>query len=541
VLQSSRVLTVLLVGPGFHENLALEYLAAAANTTQHQAHILAYGSRQDTASVVEQVLRLNADVVGLSIAFQFSLTDSVCLAEQLRLCGFTGHMTCGGHVATFEYQALLRDCAALDSVVRHDGERTLLELLDKLSRGEPLRGVQGLVWRDGSEVVVEPRRRALSNLDDLPFPLRAAETRRLAGVPTSFVIGSRGCVGDCAYCCIRAFAHDAEGAAYRLRRPDAIAQEIAQLTNQKGACGIFLEDDLFVLPAEPRAVERIRVLERSLTELSVPKCAYWAKARPDTLTKAVLEAAKDLGIIHFFIGIENHSPARLSYLGRSHQPEQNERALTLLRESGIGASFNIMLFDPDCCLDDIAKNIDFLAQHLDLPWNICRTELYSGTELVERVAAEGRLLGDYRNYGYVMRDPRAELMFRVLRVCFRQWAFDATSLLNHVITLCFGYQLHQALHPGIGSDELASEIQALSASVHADTVELLRRVFEFASHADIEDAAKARRFAVEVGFEINNRDLAWRKECEHYLHLLNTRGQSVNCQKGLEPAGSERG
>ena len=524
MLQSSRVLTVLLVGPSFHENLALEYLAAAVNTSQHQAHILAYGSRQDTASVVEQVLRLKADVVGLSIAFQSSLTDSICLAEQLRLCGFTGHLTCGGHVATFEYAALLRDCAALDSVVRHDGELTLLELIDNVSRGEPLRGVRGLVWRDGSEIVVEPARRALSTLDDLPLPLREAKARRFAGVPTSFVIGSRGCVGDCAYCCIRAFAHDAEGAAYRLRGPDAIAQEIAELATEQGTRGIFLEDDLFVLPAEPRAVERIRALERCLTEHSVPKCAYWAKARPDTLTPAVLEAAKDLGIIHFFIGIENHSPARLRYLGRSHQPEQNERALTLLRENGIGASFNIMLFDPDCCLDDIGKNIDFLSQHLDLPWNICRTELYSGTELVERVAAEGRLLGDYRSYGYVMRDSRAELMFRVLRVCFRQWAFDATSLLNHVITLCYGYQLHRALYPGIDSDELASEIQTLCVDIHADTVELLRLVFEFASRADIEDAPKVRRFAVEAGFDINNRDLAWRKECERYSRLLDSRG-----------------
>jgi anaerobic magnesium-protoporphyrin IX monomethyl ester cyclase len=534
VTSSSRALTVALVGPGFHENLGLEYLAAAVSRTEHRVHMLRYGSLQDAARVVEQVLQLNADVVGLSIAFQSSLTDSLCLAEQLRLCGYKGHLTCGGHVPSFEYASLMRDCPALDSAVRHDGELTLLELLSRLSGDDPLRGVQGLVWRHGNDIIVEPTRPPLEELDDLPPPLRAHEARRLGGVPASFVIGSRGCVGDCAYCCVRAFARDTGGPAYRLRQPDAMAKEIVQLTQQQGACAIFLEDDLFVLPAESRAVERILALGASLSKQGAERCAYWAKARPDTLTPAVLSAAKDLGIIHFFIGIENHSPARLRYLGRSHRPDQSERALNLLEESKIGASFNIMLFDPDCTLDDIAKNLDFLWLHVGLPWNICRTELYSGTELLRRVSDEGRLLGDYRSYGYVMRDPRAELMFRILRVCFRQWAFDATSILNHIISLCFGAQLHQALFPGRESDALAREIQALTTNVHVDTVATLRKVFDFASQAEFDDSARARRFAVEMGFEINNRDLTWRTECERYNAALDARGRQLS-------AGTKRG
>jgi hypothetical protein len=349
----------------------------------------------------------------------------------------------------------------------------------------------------------------------------------MAGIPMSFVIGSRGCVGDCAYCCVRAFTRDAQGPAYRLRRPEAIAREIEELTRGQGRRAIFLQDDLFVLPAEARATERILSLARTLSELGAPKCAYWAKARPDTITPMVIEAAKQLGIVHFFLGIENHSPRRLEYLGRTHQPAQNERALALLSDSRVGVSFNIMLFDPDCSMDDIATNLDFLSAHLELPWNLCRTELYSGTELLQRMSAEGRLLGDYRSYGYVMRDVRAELMFRVLRVCFRERAFNATSLLNHIITLCFGFQLHQSLYPGRDSEQLAHDIQRLAVEIHADTVDTLRRIFEFAGHANIEDAQTARRFAVELGFEINNRDLLWRRQIEHFHRVLDVRGRGI--------------
>jgi hypothetical protein len=470
---------------------------------------------------------LDAQVVGLSIAFQSYLTDSIYLAERLRSAGYAGHLTCGGHVPTFEYAALMRDCRALDSVVRHDGEFTLLELLARLERGDSLGGVAGLVWRDGAELCIEPVRQPLPELDVLAPPVRSETPRRLAGIPMHFVIGSRGCVGDCAYCCIRAFVRSARGPAYRLRKPEAVADEIAELLAEQGPCAIFLEDDLFVLPAQSTAIERILALARRLTDVAPEKYAIWAKARPDTLSPGVLEAAQQLGIIHFFLGIENHAATRLKYLGRRHDPADSERALGLLRDYKMGVSFNVMLFDPDCTLDDVAANLDFMSDHRELPWNICRTELYSGTELLQRIAAEGRLTGDYRCYGYVMRDTRAELMFRILRVCFRQRAFDATSLLNHVISLAFSYQLHQKLFPGAESEKLAREIESLAVEVHTDTVEALRRILDFSAHADLEDTETPRRFAVELGFEINNRDLGWRRRCEHYNKMLDARGRAL--------------
>jgi anaerobic magnesium-protoporphyrin IX monomethyl ester cyclase len=520
-------LKVALVGPEFQENLGLEYLAAAAQSAGHHPKLMAYGSRTSAPRVVAEILADEPILVGLSIAFQASLSDSLYLAEALRSAGFAGHITCGGHVPTFEYAALLRDCPALDSAVRHDGEHTLLELLDRLARGESLRGVAGLVWRNNEALEIEPPRAPSRDLDELPLPARPEPPRQFAGIPMSFVIGSRGCVGDCAYCCIRAYARQASGPALRLRQPEAIGREIAELTQRAPSSAIFFEDDLFVLPSERRTIERMAEIRRSMTDHGAKRCAFWAKGQPDAITPPVVEAAKSLGIIHLFLGIENHVPERLRYLGRSHSPQHNQYALELLSEMGLGASFNLMLFDPDCGLQDVARNLDFAEAHLDLPWNLCRTELYSGTELLRRVSAEGRLLGDYRSYGYVMRDPRAELMFRVLRVCFRQRAFDATSLLNHVISLCYGVQMHQQLIAGQDSEALAVKIRDVAIEVHRDTVDTLRRILDFAQHAELEDAEGARRYAVALGFDVNGRDLAWRRSCDQFSRLLAARGRAA--------------
>jgi hypothetical protein len=309
-----------------------------------------------------------------------------------------------------------------------------------------------------------------------------------------------------------------------LRQPAAIGREIAELTQRAPLNVVFLEDDLFLLPSEARTIERIAAIARSMTEHQANHCAFWAKAQPESVTPAVVDAAKDFGIIHLFLGIENNAADRLRYLGRHHDPAHNTQAIETLTTKGVGVSFNLMLFDPDCSLDDVTTNLDFAEKYLDYPWNVCRTELYSGTELLRRVSAEGRLLGDYRSYGYVIRDPRAELMFRILRVCFRQRAFDASSLLNHIITLCYGVQLHQWLIAGNETAMLAAKIRELTIEVHRDTIDTLRGVLDFVTHADIEDKAAARSFALALGLNVNSRDLAWRRRADELSRVLTARG-----------------
>jgi hypothetical protein len=83
------------------------------------------------------------------------------------------------------------------------------------------------------------------------------------------------------------------------------------------------------------------------------------------------------------------------------------------------------------------------ARQPRLPWNVCRTEVYSGTALRDRLEAEGRLEGDYRSYGYRMRDSRAEVLFRIVRVSLHERALAIESLLNRLISLSFARQLDE--------------------------------------------------------------------------------------------------
>jgi radical SAM superfamily enzyme YgiQ (UPF0313 family) len=521
-----------LVGPTQQENLALAYLAGAARAAGHDAVVTPYSYRSDLDAAVRETLGHDPDLVGLGIAFQNNIDDYLAFLRELRARGYTGHVTAGGHVPTFCHQELLRDVPGLDSVVRHDGEQTLVEMLNALGAGHAPRDIAGLVWREGDRVVLGPTRRAIVELDSLPLPMRGTTGYSVGGLVVDFVITARGCVGECNYCSIAAYTSE-QRTPFRLRSPGAVAAEIAELYHRRGARAFFVQDDLFVLPSEKKAVERIAALSDALRAQDVRDAVFWVKGRPETIAPAVCRALSELGAIHMFLGVENASAERLDYLGRTHLPMHNDSAIAHCRNHGIVPSFNFMLFDPDSRLDDLEPTLDMAERNLDLPWNVCRTEIYSGTALRAQLEAEGRLEGDYRSYGYRMRDERAEILFRILRVSFHERALAIESLLNRLISLSFARQLHERYFPGAATDRLSRAAMELGAEVRADTVRALREALAFARESRASDAGAVTRFAVGQALELGRRDGTWRARTEALWRHLGSRGVMLSARCGL--------
>ena len=522
----------LLIGPIQQENLALGYLAAYARSRGHEAKIIPYAYRKDLDRTVEQALAEEPDLIGLGIAFQNNIDDYALLLKTLRERGYRGHLTCGGHVGTFCWEELLRDLPGLDTVVRHDGEETLTEMLDQLTRGESPRGIPGLVWREGERVVKGPLRAPTLDLDSLPRPTRSGEPYVVGGMTVDFLITARGCVGECSYCSIAAYTAE-QKKSYRLRSPEAVADEIAWAYHERNARVFFVQDDLFVLPGERPAVARMDRIKKEIAARGVGDVVFWIKGRPENITLGVAKAAREMGAIHMFLGVENASAKRLSYLGRTHLPMHNESAIENCRAAGIVPSFNFMLFDPDCTLDDVKTTLDMADENLDLPWNVCRTEIYSGTALRKRLADEGRLHGDWRSWGYRMRDERAELMFRIMRVSLHERALAIDSLLNRLISLSFARQLHSHFFPSAVTAEMDRAVTEVGVAARKDTVARLRAIRELVLALPPGDKKAFQRFAVEQGLAIGAEDMPRRAQTESLWDHYHARGRLFLHKRGL--------
>jgi radical SAM superfamily enzyme YgiQ (UPF0313 family) len=100
----------------------------------------------------------------------------------------------GGHYASFEPTEILKRTPGLDSVVRFDGEMTLVKLLHCLATGPDWRSLRGIAFRTTNrEVSVAPLAQVVEDLDTLPCPDRSSIDYEGHPMPTASILGSRGC------------------------------------------------------------------------------------------------------------------------------------------------------------------------------------------------------------------------------------------------------------------------------------------------------------------------------------------------------------
>ena len=128
---------VLLVGFQDQDNLGVRYLASSLRQAGHDVRIESFG--KNPAPLVLSTLAWRPDVVGFSMIFQFMAPDFGKVISALRSAGVRAHFTMGGHYASFAPDTLLQLIPGLDSVVRFEGERTIVDLADAV--------VSGAEWR----------------------------------------------------------------------------------------------------------------------------------------------------------------------------------------------------------------------------------------------------------------------------------------------------------------------------------------------------------------------------------------------------------
>ncbi|MCA9714447.1 MAG: B12-binding domain-containing radical SAM protein, partial [Myxococcales bacterium] len=427
---------IALVGPEYEENLSLRYLASSLTASGYRSEIIRFGSERDFPDVLRAILLAPEPplIVGVSLAFQWRAMEMMALAVALREGGYAGHITVGGHFATFACSELLRDFPDLDSVCRHESEETLVELAQALERGAPLQEVPGLALRDANDEVSLTAFREPPDLHSLPPPDRRGPPRRCFGHPLAPVISSRGCYAKCSFCCIAAWHEQTlPGKRYRLRRAGDVADEMVAMQRARGVEIFVFQDDNFFVPGRKHNLDKLNALADALERRRIGRFGVIVKARPNDVDPEVFTTLRDrLHALRIYVGVETDSDQGLITLARRLDSAQNHRAIDTLRALGLNASFNMLIFDPDTTLRSFERNVAFMDKHADFSFNFCRTELYAGTPLLARMLAEGRTRGDYFGYNYTLRTPEVQRVFETSIKAFAPRNFGRGALHNDI-------------------------------------------------------------------------------------------------------------
>ena len=474
---------ILLAGPDYEENLSIRYLSSSLLAAEHDTTLAAFNSPADIPSVAEAARR--SDIVGLSMCFQSRAQEFLHLAQLLKSRNPLQLIVAGGHYASCAAEPLLAHHPEIDIVVIHEGERTLVEIANATPQlKESLPAIPGIAYRDAQKIHFTDPRRTADNLEALPFPDRRGPIHLLAGVPTSYMMGSRGCYGNCAYCCITTLHQLAPGKRFRQRSVPDIADEMAALYYERGTRQFVFHDDNFLVPSEAFNHARLSAFEKALKERNIKKIALVIKCRPADANRKLLRRLKDLGLVRVFLGVESSTAAGLSDLERTQNVEDSERALETCAALDISAQFTLMIFHPDATLDTLRSDVAFMRRFSGNPLNFCRAEIYAGTPLEKRMIDLRRARGDYLARVYSLSDPVADLACKLSLDLFASRCWSNGSLMQSAIGLDHLASVTKRFYNRPSEAVLCDRVHGWVRSVNLDTISLLDNVIDFSACAN---------------------------------------------------------
>ncbi|HNV03015.1 MAG TPA: radical SAM protein [Vicinamibacterales bacterium] len=202
--------------------------------------------------------------------------------------------------------------------------------LATLPDGSPdLSGVRGLVWRRGQEIVVNPDRPFIADLDDLPMPLHhlLPFNRYLMPLlkgPFTFIVTSRGCPAGCTFC----IKHVSYGPTMRMRSPSKLVEEL-QVLDTLGVHNIHMYADLFTVNRD-----QVVGLCRGILEAGL-RIRWTCNSRVDFVDREMLELMARSGCHFISWGLESGNAKILAHARKGVDPDRARQSLTLAHEAGI--------------------------------------------------------------------------------------------------------------------------------------------------------------------------------------------------------------
>lgn len=526
---------VALIGAELEENLGLRYMASALEAKGHAARIVPFNSDRDTSLAVEQVMAFKADIAGLSMVFTGRAKEFCGLADALRDRGFSGCIIAGGHFACLNAERLLTDFPAFNAVGLGEGEEIICAMADHPDELETVPGIcfrreDGTVQRNPSEGNPE-------NLDALPFPKRI-DFHEYFGKPIASLLSSRGCWRNCAFCSINAWYKQGGGKKFRIRSIENIVAEMKHLYVDHGVRIFNMQDDNFFLPDKKKALKRFEDLRAALDREGVTGIAIAVKARPDSITRDAIGVLDDLGLFRVFLGVENASERALKNLNRRCRIDDILRALRILNDYDVHIAYNLLMFELDTTMEDIRINLRFIERHIDNPFNFCRAEAYAGTGLETKLAARGRILGDYFGIDYRLEDPHAEAFHQIANHAFFDRNFSDSGLHYFNMQVDFYFQLLRRFYPDLLTETLRSQVRNFIKYTNLDTYECLSRIYDFVATANPRDQTRIQEFARHMRHRVDTRSRELRLQGERILEWISALYENRNAPEqpdGIAP------
>ncbi len=364
---------VLFIYPNLYSQVGFSYaigcLSGMLKAHGHQTSLLNINEKlapiPSDQELLDRVRAYEPGLIGFSVVtnqYRYALQVARLLKENTDI-----PLICGGVHPTMAAEAVLAS-GAFDYVCVGEGEGALLELANRLEKGEETTNIANLWCRQDGKTI-RNKVRPFVSLDELPpLDYEVFDFQRLIDAKHGWVgvMTSRGCPFRCSYCfnhrLVEIYRQDLGLATGKLnyirhRQPaDVVAELEWLLANYANINTFILDDDLFTVDKQ-YLLEFCKLYSRRV------KVAFVCNAHVSIFDGEMAEALKGAGCKIVKFGIESGSPrVRREVMNRHMSNDKIMSAFKEAQDVGLHTSAFVMMGLPTETREEILETTDLLAR-----------------------------------------------------------------------------------------------------------------------------------------------------------------------------------
>ncbi|MFO0722428.1 MAG: radical SAM protein [Myxococcota bacterium] len=302
------------------------------------------------------------DLVGITITNRQQILPGLMLARALKSQGH--YVVLGGAVYT-KFQAQLAERpqffqAFADGVVVYEGETALLELCRQLDGPRDFSKVPNYLWLDRDQVRVNST--YVEHVDQLPTPdfEGLPLDRYLVPEPVLPILAGKGCYfNKCKFCDIP-YINIISPKNYRVRAPETIVADVAQLHQRFKARH-------FVITDEALAPKLLMRLADAFAAAPHPRYAFTGYARlEEGFTPEVVGRMAEMGIRKIYFGLESASQKTQDHMDKGTKVSEAPAILKAFRDAEVAFHLFSIVGFPEETEADAEETFRFFLDHQEV-------------------------------------------------------------------------------------------------------------------------------------------------------------------------------
>ena len=305
-------------------------------------------------------------------------------------------MVCGGEHISACPKFSMEDCPEIDICVLGEGEETSIDILKTIEQKKSLSKVNGIVYRSGEEIIINPKRSRISKLDDIPlpawdlFPLENYLSNNLGyGVNpgrTMPMLISRGCPFQCTFCS----SPQMWTTKWQARDPDCVIEEMQFYIDKYKATNF----DFYDLTAIVRKDWIIKFCQKIIKKNWNITWQMPSGTRSEALDDETLGLMMLSGQKHISYAPESASKTTLQKIKKKIKIEDMKKSIRSALSKGMSVKLNLMLGFPNETHKEMLETLRFVLDAAFMGVSdvyLASFAPYPGSELFDQMYKNGQI------------------------------------------------------------------------------------------------------------------------------------------------------